>query len=212
MKSLGVAIRVLGVGAVVTAIACGDRPEQAKLDAAPRLSLQACAMAVGSSCGPGDPGYYTPDQYSQVEADVGASTAGEKDTAGCTGLQFLSCTSRGNCCDKHDACYAMHGCSGTFSQWSHAIACAAGLVVCDACDDCNNAVVACIIAGSGSDGAAADCCARGDCGDGYFRDGVCTEADGACGGSAYQTLFGGGTGGVEMCVTGAGGAVCRMYY
>jgi hypothetical protein len=78
------------------------------------------------------------------------------DTWGCDLPEFvdIECTSRGNCCDTHDACYAVGNCSawswtGAQTLW---------------CEACNATVVLCAATGLGSTGAPSVCCNMGNCG------------------------------------------------
>jgi hypothetical protein len=66
----------------------------------------------------------------------------------------MECTNRGNCCDSHDACYAVGHCSywswlGVQSLW---------------CEACNLTAALCITTGLGSTGQPSICCAYGNCG------------------------------------------------
>jgi hypothetical protein len=65
-----------------------------------------------------------------------------------------SCTSSGNCCDKHDECYALNNCNAL--SWL-------GLGSLD-CINCNNAVQECLEGGVANNGQPSQCCAAGNCG------------------------------------------------
>jgi len=82
------------------------------------------------------------------------------DTWGCDLPEFgdIECTSRGNCCDTHDACYAAMNCS----SWSWT-----GIQG-PFCQACNVQVVLCITTGLGSSEQPSVCCAAGICGEEYF--------------------------------------------
>ena len=78
------------------------------------------------------------------------------DAWGCDLPEFadFECTSLGNCCDSHDACYEAGDCSvwswlGVQTLW---------------CEACNATIVLCITAGVGSTGAPSVCCQYGNCG------------------------------------------------
>jgi hypothetical protein len=65
----------------------------------------------------------------------------------------IECTTRGNCCDFHDACYATGNCSywswlGVQNLW---------------CEACNATVLLCITTGLGSSGQPSVCCQYGNC-------------------------------------------------
>lgn len=72
------------------------------------------------------------------------------DTWGCDGLHSLDCTSLGSCCDSHDGCYAVHGC--TAASWFR------GSLDCIAC---NASAVACFSSGGSGP---SECCEIGCCG------------------------------------------------
>lgn len=77
-----------------------------------------------------------------------------KDSWGCD-LPFThvsSCSSKGACCDVHDACYAKNGC--TASSWYNPSASSA-------CKACNSAVVHCF---TFENPGPSVCCAQGNCG------------------------------------------------
>ncbi|HTD83113.1 MAG TPA: hypothetical protein VK648_04915 [Gemmatimonadaceae bacterium] len=66
----------------------------------------------------------------------------------------LSCTTRGNCCDTHDACFETFGCNALSWLGLQSVI----------CEGCNIALAACVATGEGSNNLPSECCAARVCG------------------------------------------------